>query len=287
MNYEKQYQKYKKKYLNLKYNKTGGTDQNIKYIGEFKETLCKVDEENKNCYKFKGVALDENNKKIGNPNMEGFWKTEYKYSTGKKKMSFINNDGNTINYSWKSDQEWHIPTPEELNNIKNYIPKDNQKIIYGIFNGEPKYKQDEEADGSYNEKELYNLIIYLNDCIKYFISDNYAFMVLKELKQEDYFNNLSISTSEKIKLSTDPFKPSPYSESYKILFKNSEIFNNIIKNTNTTFLYIITELYIINNTYKIKMKNELSDITNKIRNILDILECKINYNIEYIENIIL
>ena len=351
MNYEIQYQKYKKKYL--KYNKTGGKDQNIKYIEQFTETECSQKEKNKNFYKFEGVVLDENNKKIGNPNMEFFWKTEHKYDIGKKKNSFINNDENTINYSWKSDQEWHIPTLEELKNIKDYISKENQKFISEIFDNSPNYTEDDESDkkendnkiklksffkklrknieqkkenkkkqeedniikdrenqekikkhkeytddinkriniiktyikndsSSYSEKDLFNLADYLYKCIEYFISVNYAFVVLKELKKEDYFNNLVISTNDIITSSTEPFKPSSYSSTYTKLLGIYKDFNKLVEYTNKSYIYIINELEKI----KIKINNKSlhEEISIKIENVLNILECKINYSISYIEN---
>ena len=361
MDYEKQYQKYKTKYLNLKYNKIGGKDQNIKYIGEFKDILCTIPAENKNCYKFEGIALDENNNKIGNPNMEGFWETKKTYSTGKKEISFLNNNGEINNYSWKSDEIWHTPTPDELHNIKDYTPTDNPKIIYGIFNKDPKYKQDEEADkkkndnkirarsfftkirrniekskedniikekekaeklkklqdytedinkkiaeiekyikndNNYSDTELSILITYLNKSLLYYISDIYAFFILKEkINKVKFFNNLIDTTSQKYLESIEKSTSSgntPLQYLYiqgTELFKNSKNFKNIIQYTNTPFLYIITEVEkIINNnlTFKVdQLKNNklpYNIVIPIIQNILNILEYKINYTICYIEN---
>ena len=116
MNYEFKYNKYKKKYLNLKY-KIGGNSSVKKFIGEFKS--CEP-MENSNCYEFKGIILDENNKFMGNNFKKGYWQDETKYIDDKKNFNFTNTDDKIkLSYSWKKNEDWHPINTQELDIINN------------------------------------------------------------------------------------------------------------------------------------------------------------------------
>ena len=133
MDYELKYNKYKKKYLNLKYNKIGGNPVEKKFIGEF--TPCNPTEK-PNCYEFKGIVLDKNNKFLGNNFKKGYWEYENKYVNDKKNFNFTNTDNIKLNYSWKKNEDWHKINSSELNIIKNiYSPTniDNQLVTSGFL----------------------------------------------------------------------------------------------------------------------------------------------------------
>ena len=130
MYYKLKYNKYKIKYLNLKYNKTGGKNE-IKFIGEFKP--CK--NSNKDCHKFDGVILDNYDNLISKISTQGIWK-ENSSINNIKNITFTDTRNKKYNYSWKQNKEWTKPTKDEFEKIKSiYKPlnKYTQIITSGFF----------------------------------------------------------------------------------------------------------------------------------------------------------
>jgi hypothetical protein len=141
MDYKLKYNKYKIKYLNLKYNIIGGKKENIKkYIGVF--TDCDTVQNKDNCYDFSGNVFDNNDNDLGKINKRGYWEKEIMVD-GKNKITFTDTSNKKLNYFWKPIQEWHKPKQEELDKIKTFY--------------NPTYNKNEFITSGYME-QIYNNI---------------------------------------------------------------------------------------------------------------------------------
>ena len=127
------YYKYKKKYLNLKYNNfEGGKLSEIKFIGEFKQCVNL----NKDCHNFDGIVLDEFDNKITDINTAGIWK-ENKSINNIKNITFTDINNKALNYSWKSTEEWRNLKDVEFEKVKSLLKTSNinkQIITSGFYN---------------------------------------------------------------------------------------------------------------------------------------------------------